>query len=129
SAVSGPPANTSGGACTTADGSYSIPLLTGTYSVSITTSAGAICSRPGPSYSTSMSGVVVSTDTVLNFTLPPIFTLFGRIANASGTGVGGVNVSAQASPPTSAFGSTATAADASYSLPLYSATYNIQLSI
>ena len=82
-----------------------------------------------PHYSTSITDVNVTTNTTLDFSLPPIYNLFGFVIDSNGAGVADVSVSASTScciPFT--YNSTPTALDGSYSLPLYQETYDIQLS-
>jgi RHS repeat-associated protein len=115
-----------GSAVTAADGSYSIPLLLGTYTVSINTHCMPMppdfsCPPPGPIYSENVQSVSVTGATVKDFTLPPIVTLSGKVSDTSGAGVAGASLSAGG-------GSATTGADGTYSLLLYAGTTNIQIS-
>ncbi len=120
-----------GQAVTAADGSYSIPLLSGAYTVSISKSLMSCMSLPpcppnGPSYSSPVANVSVIGATVQDFTLPPIVTLSGKVVDANGAGVANVRLTSGMMYMLN--GNTATTGtDGSYSLPLYAGTYDITL--
>lgn len=122
--------HTSGMATTAPDGSYSIPLLFGTYAVSVNVFCVPAppnlgCTTPGPIYSSLVSNVSVSGATVKNFALPPVVTLSGKVTDVSGVGMANVSLSANGNGP----GNFATTGiDGTYSLPLYEGVYDVVLS-
>jgi len=119
---------------TQTDGSYSVPALPGTYTVSMSYSpyffeepcAGA---PTYPPYNATPVSLIITGDTVKDFSLPQTYTVSGFVKDQNGVGIGNVNVtfydpSSFMSPLSP---STTTAADGSYSVTVYGGSYNVRL--
>jgi len=116
-------------AYTATDGSYSMPAINGIFDFYIsyyeTDSSVCVNAVKYPSYSASEQ-IQISVDTVKNFTLPPVYTVSGRLADQSDIGVGSAYVYFQNLLNSHDMsGSTTTGSDGNYSVDLYPGTYDV----
>src|SRR6185369_5542534 len=120
---------------TALDGSYSLSLPAGSYTVSVN----IMPPPPGmpsncgtaptfPSYYSQGVSVAVSGSTAKDFSLPPTYTISGRVVAGSNTGMTGVGVSFSSPPPNMNSAYATTGSNGNYSVTVYGGTYSVNLS-
>jgi hypothetical protein len=121
------------------DGSYTLTLPTGSYSVSLNYyPANSNCTTKYPAYSTPGVPVTVSGAVVQDFSLPQVFTVSGKVVDGSGGAVSGAGINFSTGTTTSGttagstapnlYASSSTASDGSYSVGLYGGSYSVSIS-
>lgn len=114
------------------DGRYTLPLPKGTYTVGITTNMGCPINPCPPAYGSAINNVVVNGQQVLDFAVPQLVTLSGRVTDANNIGVAGASLNLQNLVTVDLMmwfypyiQPVQTGADGSYSIQVYPGSYNI----
>jgi hypothetical protein len=143
-------------ASTAADGSYTLSLPSGDYTLSFSYYPGnSNCGTTNyPQYSSAGIPVSVTTGVMQDFSLPPYFTVSGRVTDAAGAAVAGANINFSTSyttgtsttgtttgttsttspyttPPTSPglYANAMTGPDGSYSVTVYGGSYRVNIGL